>query len=231
MFAWELRATMKLEVGVQRPARARNAREVWYEVILPLARAWLHEIMVADAGGCQKSLDTHCCGQNLAPWGYVWVYWPTPKKDLLPKLSNYWVGLSKLFEQVLDMVYHTVGKCRAECCPKNSWHLTDPLQHFGMRHWRILVVIVLSQLLSLPCTTTHWSVAPVWVTWGTWGLWVVCIVMSVGLWLVALPNFRSDYGTADDIMPHVWFNNWLPGQVYIWPIVTSCFPVMSCWEK
>lgn len=46
------------------------------------------------------------------------------------------------------------------------------------------------------------------------------------LWLVASLAFTSDYGTADNIMPRVWFSNWVPGQVISGQIVTSCFPVM-----
>lgn len=129
------------------------------------------------------------------------------------------------------MVYHTIGKCSTAL---RRWHPTDPLLHFVMRQWRILVAMVLIQV----CTTVHWSTssfpASVQVTWGTQGhhtvLWVVWVVMWVGLWLVVLLTFTSDDGTAD-VMPHVWFNIWVPGQVYIWPIVTSCFPVMSLWEK
>lgn len=61
----------------------------------------------------RRACDPCCCGQDFALWNHVWVYWPTHKKDLLPKLSKQWVGLCKVLEQVLDMVYHTIGKWQA----------------------------------------------------------------------------------------------------------------------
>lgn len=60
-------------------------------------------MLVTARRGC----DSHCCCQVFCT---VWVDWPKNKKDLLPKLSNHWVGPCKVLEQVLDMVYHTIGK-------------------------------------------------------------------------------------------------------------------------
>lgn len=73
----------------------------------------MHEIVVVVLVTTRRAFDTRCCGQDFPLWVHAWVYRPIHKKDLLPKLSNHWVWPCKVLEQVVDMVYHTVGKWRA----------------------------------------------------------------------------------------------------------------------
>ena len=59
-----------------------------------------------QAGEKQKrAYDVHCRGRPFSPGEKVWVYNPTRKKGISPKLTSKWVGPCEVLEQLSDVVY------------------------------------------------------------------------------------------------------------------------------
>ena len=59
-----------------------------------------------QAGARQKrGYDLRCQGRSFMPGERVWVYNPTRKKGVSPKLTSQWVGPGEVLEQLSDVVY------------------------------------------------------------------------------------------------------------------------------
>ena len=58
------------------------------------------------AGGRQKAAyDQRCLGRMLDPGDRVWIYDPTRKVGLSPKLATHWRGPGEVLERLTDVVY------------------------------------------------------------------------------------------------------------------------------
>ena len=64
-----------------------------------------------QAGARQKrEYDLRCQGRSFMPAERVWLYNPTRKKGVSPKLTSQWVGPGEVLEQLSDVV-HWVKMC------------------------------------------------------------------------------------------------------------------------
>lgn len=217
-----LRAEGNSEVGVQSPTRAIIARD---EVILTLATVWV------CGGGYwwlpEEPVTPLTVAKTLVYRDHVWVYWSTRKKDPFSKLSNHWVGPCKVLEQVLVMVYHTIGKWRDAVLRQDQlapyWPFAtlwdEAMENIGSHSPDVASIPApyhhpLIHFIS--CSTCAGHLGDLGTVFCALGC-LDCLGCHVSrtFWLVALPTFTSDYETVDNIMTCVWFNNWVPGQVYI----------------
>lgn len=54
------------------------------------------------------------CVRSFSPGDEVWVYNPTRKKDVSPKLTSKWVGPCEVLEQLSDVVYRVRMSLRGQ---------------------------------------------------------------------------------------------------------------------
>lgn len=109
MFGRELRTPVDLAFGTPPDTDLSTEPGQQYLRDLKLRLAEVHDLarrQQAEAGVRQKrAYDSRCQGRPFSTGEKVWVYCPTRKKGVSPKLTSQWVGPCEVVEQLSDVVY------------------------------------------------------------------------------------------------------------------------------
>lgn len=109
MFGRELRTPVDLVFGTPPEPEIAGGKEMDYYRRLIDRLQVVHEYArqaQANSGVRQKrAYDTRCRKLTFKPSDKVWVYCPTRKKGVSPKLCSHWQGPSEVMERVSEVVY------------------------------------------------------------------------------------------------------------------------------
>ena len=109
MFGRELRTPVDLVFGTQSEPEIAGGKEMDYYRRLIDRLQVVHEYArraQANAGVRQKrAYDTRCQKLTFKPSDKVWVYCPTRKKGVSPKLCSHWQWPGEVMERVSEVVY------------------------------------------------------------------------------------------------------------------------------